>query len=223
MSGTANVKPPRSDAEWARGTQRRVESLENPTSQRAGDWVLSTDPRTGALIASNVNGGSTVLAMPPEGGAELDPDRVDLQSKIRFKARRTTAQSIPGNAVTPIQWDTVDWAEGEWGGSGTGLFSSVTVPVDGPYLIIGKGAWVDATNGVRKLITTVNGMGLDAHELWPSNNSIITNRTVEPFELAAGDAVGLSAYASGTTARNIGAPSADPNSFTSLSIIYLGE
>lgn len=43
-------RPPRTDAEWARDIQRRLEALEDSTSVRIGDWVLNVV--NGDLIAT---------------------------------------------------------------------------------------------------------------------------------------------------------------------------
>ena len=43
-------KSPRTDAEWARDIQRRVEQLEDSTSVRIGDWVLNVV--NGDLVAT---------------------------------------------------------------------------------------------------------------------------------------------------------------------------
>lgn len=43
-------RPPRTDPEWARDIQRRIEALEDSTSVRIGDWVLNVV--NGDLIAT---------------------------------------------------------------------------------------------------------------------------------------------------------------------------
>jgi hypothetical protein len=43
-------RPPRTDPEWARDIQRRIEALEDSTSVRIGDWVLNVV--NGNLIAT---------------------------------------------------------------------------------------------------------------------------------------------------------------------------
>lgn len=54
-------RPPRTDAEWAREIQRRVEALESSTSVRVGDWVLNA--RGKDLIATSP-GNKVVLSDP---------------------------------------------------------------------------------------------------------------------------------------------------------------
>jgi hypothetical protein len=220
VSGTPNVKPPKNDQELARSFNRRIESVENPVSMRVGDWVLSTS-ESGALIASNSNGGSTVLAFPPAGEENLDPDQITDSSVPLFKARLGLPFTVPGSTVVAVPWDTVDFSLGDWGGSTSDVFTAVTVPKDGRYLIIGKAAWAASTIGVRKAVTTINGSGVDADEMWPYNNSFVTNRTGEAFDLLAGDAIGMNVYSS-DAGQVLSAPGPDPLSFTSLSIVYLG-
>lgn len=56
-------RPPRTDPEWARDIQRRVEALEDSVSVRIGDWVLNV--KDGNLVASTVSGVTVVLAESP--------------------------------------------------------------------------------------------------------------------------------------------------------------
>lgn len=56
-------RPPRTDPEWARDIQRRVEALEDSVSVRIGDWVLNV--RDGNLVASTMSGVTVVLAESP--------------------------------------------------------------------------------------------------------------------------------------------------------------
>lgn len=218
MSGTPNVRTPRNDAEWARNTERRIQQVENPTSVRVGQWVLSTSPG-GALIASNVGGGSQVLAVPAVGD-EVDPDSVRDQDRMTFKARRINVQTMPQDVVTPVVWDAVDWAVGDWGGLTSDTFSSVSVPVDGKYLVVGKLVWVDSNDLARRSVLSVNGTSVDTHVVFPYNNLADSNRNVEVLDLFAGDAIALSGWPDSDL--DIGAAASDLNSFPSLSIVYLG-
>jgi hypothetical protein len=56
-------RPPRTDPEWARDIQRRVEALEDSVSVRIGDWVLNV--RDGDLVATTMSGVTVVLAERP--------------------------------------------------------------------------------------------------------------------------------------------------------------
>ena len=60
-------RPPRTDPEWARDIQRRVEALEDSTSVRIGDWVLNV--KDGNLVASTMSGVTVVLAESPTTAA----------------------------------------------------------------------------------------------------------------------------------------------------------
>src|SRR4051812_13256704 len=102
MSGTTDpASEPTDNAEWARATDQRINSLENSTSVRAGDWVLSTSA-DGALIASNVNGGSVILAKKPAGG-ENDPDAIEDPAvpsvSVALAGTQSIASGSPGSAV----------------------------------------------------------------------------------------------------------------------------
>ncbi|MFG3617482.1 hypothetical protein [Nocardia sp. NPDC047654] len=137
MSGTANVKPPKNDAEWARNTERRLAQTEHPSSARVGNWVLSTHPDTGDLIASNVNGGSLILAEQPEPSDT--PDTVTSPA-CAVVVGRSSLQSIPSGGAY-IDWDsTLAEVGGEWG-AGSGTVSELTVPQSGLYQIAASIHW----------------------------------------------------------------------------------
>lgn len=53
-------RPPRTDPEWARDIQRRVEALEDSVSVRIGPWVLNV--KDGDLIATSPGAEPVVLA-----------------------------------------------------------------------------------------------------------------------------------------------------------------
>ncbi|MGW4716841.1 hypothetical protein [Nocardia sp. NPDC004260] len=137
MSGTANVKPPKTNAEWVRNTERRLAQTEHPSSARVGNWVLSTHPDTGDLIASNVNGGSLILAEQPEPSDT--PDTVTSPA-CAVVVGRSSLQSIPSGGAF-IVWDS-NLAEvgGAWG-AGSGTVSALTVPQSGLYQIAASIHW----------------------------------------------------------------------------------
>ena len=56
-------KPPTSDAEWARNTERRIAHLESPNTVRIGPWVISS--QDGDLIATKP-GEEIVFGTVPE-------------------------------------------------------------------------------------------------------------------------------------------------------------
>lgn len=131
MSGTAKVKPPKNDEEWARNTQRRIEQVENPSSTRIGAWVLSTDPESGNLIASNVNGGAVVLANQPEGDAEAD---AVSSGWSHVKVSRQAVQTATAGNHTSVVWDTVDSQSDDWSvGAGS---STLVIPESGLWMVV---------------------------------------------------------------------------------------
>ncbi len=134
MSGTAEaVRPPKTDAEWARDTSRRIEQVENATSVRVGPWVLSTSP-DGHLIASNVEGGSTILAQKPEG-VENDPDAVvDATVNPAVCVTLAGSQTLPAAGATVVFDGTRLQVGGDWTG-GRANFDSIIVPVSGVYKV----------------------------------------------------------------------------------------
>jgi hypothetical protein len=50
MRGSRRGRAPRTDPEWAREIQRRIDSLESSTTVRIGPWVLSA--QDGQLVAT---------------------------------------------------------------------------------------------------------------------------------------------------------------------------
>ena len=53
-------RPPRTDPEWARDIQRRIEALEDSVSVRVGPWVLNV--KDGDLIATSPGTEPVVIA-----------------------------------------------------------------------------------------------------------------------------------------------------------------
>ncbi|MCB8914025.1 hypothetical protein L612_007800000030 [Rhodococcus rhodochrous J38] len=130
MSGTAKVKPPKDDAEWARNTQRRIEQIEHPSSTRIGPWVLSTSQESGALTASHVNGGAVVLANEPEG--EGDADAVS-SGWSHIKVSRQTVQTLPRGGHSAIEWDTLESQTDDWSFSPGS--TSFVIPQSGVWIV----------------------------------------------------------------------------------------
>lgn len=186
MSGTPKLPAPKDDAEWARNTQRRVEGLETPASQRVGDWVVSTGP-TGALIGSNVNGGSGVILQVPVAGDE-NPDTVAVGSP-KVKLQRNTLQAITGNTWTVIAWEAEEFQVGQWVSNANGA-TIVTVPEDGVYQIVVRTVWpglstARAGSGIR-----VNGVILTEHFDFNSGSAYPRRPTViDTFSLTRGDVI----------------------------------
>lgn len=202
MSGTAEpVRPPTSDAEWARDTTRRVESLENPTSQRIGPWVLSASSE-GHLIASYVDGGSVIVARKPTGG-ENNPDEITDSVIPEVTVVRHAAQTIPaGGAVVTFDGVRIEKG-GDWT-SGKTLFDAVTVPVAGTYTVTGTVHFNTGTTSLAAGIVVDSAFMQGGREVdssggipWPA--AAVTAR----MQLAAGQSVQLFAFAG--TAKTIGA------------------
>lgn len=164
MSGTAEpVRPAKNDAEWARDTTRRLDSVENPTSQRVGEWVLSTSAE-GHLIASHVEGGSTILARKPTTG-ENDPDAIQDNVIPSLAVTRSVSQSVV-TAGTKVVFDgTRLELGGNWTG-GMATFDSVAVPVDGTY-------WCSAS------VHFAAGPGYFFAGIWVDDVSTLSGRTSE--------------------------------------------
>lgn len=222
MTGTSRIKPPRSDAEFARNTTRRLESVENPESMRAGEWVLSTS-EDGSLIASNVNGGSVVLSGPPPPGE--DPDRIVSDVLPELKVRRSTTQRVPGSTVGTVEWDAIDTMTGAWSVLATDTFTEVYVPRDGLYLVIYKLSWSDSSEDIRKAMIEINGVVTDAHEIRPGSNRafIMSHYLVNTYPLTSSQPIKALAWTAGSSLLNapFGFSENDPNSFTSLSVVCL--
>ncbi|MBF6416996.1 hypothetical protein [Nocardia cyriacigeorgica] len=199
MSGTAEpVREPTNDPEWARETTRRLDSLENPTAQRIGPWVLSAAD-DGSLIGSYVEGGSVVLARPPAGG-ENDPDSIQDDVLPEVTVTRMAGQNIPA-AGAQVIFDGVRIEQGgDWTGGRT-TFDAVTVPETGYYTVSGTvhfntGSALMAAGIVVDDVFMAGGRASDAGNPWPS--AAVLGRML----LNAGQSVSLFAYAG--SARTIG-------------------
>lgn len=217
MSGTPKIKPPKNDAEWARGIQKRVEGVENPTSQRMGSWVISEDPTSGNLIASHVNGGSVTLAQAPN--ATDNPDVVSTGLPYLI-ARRITAQSTSASTWTVIQFESVDSISGSWNASNAG-FTSVRVPKDGLYAVWLKVEWTTNADRNRYGGIRVNGVITD---LAPNYTSVVSPGHGGPSNLirfTAGDLVEGMAYQDYGTLNFGQSGQAGVTSFTTLALICL--
>lgn len=217
MSGTAKVKPPKDDAEWARNTQRRIEQVEHPSSARVGPWVISTDAESGALIASHVNGGAVVLANEPEGEAEAD---TVSSGWSHLKVSRQTPQPLsPGNHM-PVQWDTVNSQTEGW--SAAPGSSTLVFPDSGVWLM---------TYNLRYGATTYEGCtgriyldgspvlsGKSQPNQYLSEPSILCSST---FSVSAGSELYCTAAITGNTSTTVGPSGVASSDVTSLSLLRL--
>jgi hypothetical protein len=200
MSGTTDQpNEPTDNAEWARATDQRITSLENPTSQRIGEWVLSTSDN-GNLIASHMNGGSTVLAKKPTEG-EVDPDKIEDPVNSAVSVALVGSQSISGGGTgTPIIFDSV---AAEVGGNWTGglrTFASVMVPAAGVYALFGSAQFSADTARYGVAITVDDMPRLGGKTPQSGVTSVdCSSWAFGVLPLEAGQAIGLLAYCSASS------------------------
>ncbi|TCN51776.1 hypothetical protein EV641_109167 [Rhodococcus sp. SMB37] len=217
MTGTAKVKPAKDDAEWARNTQRRLEQVEHPASSRIGNWVLSTDSDTGDLIASNVNGGSVVIANEPEDGGDAD---VVASGWSHLKVSRQNPQTLSAGNHIPIEWDTVDTSTDDWNvatGSSTLVFPD-------------SGIWLMTYNvryGLNSAVAATGRIYLDGSPVvsgrhqpsgTASEPTILCSST---FSVSAGSELYCTAWLSGGGNYTVGPSNTVPSDVTSLSLLRL--
>lgn len=219
MSGTANVKPPKNDQEWARNTQKRIEQVENPTATRVGEWVLSTHADTGNLIASHVDGGSVVLAIKP--AASQSPDEVADNTVPYIKLERQQNQQENRGSVALVQWDTVASQTRDWGFSAPG--TDIDIPVNGVYEIKYHLAFLNASSVVNKAVLMVNAVVVGTQEYDPSDAWWCSFYLCDTFTLNSGDIISCGAYVSGSGTFDFGSSGVDPSVHTSLSIHLISK
>jgi hypothetical protein len=214
MSGTAEpINQPVNDAEWARDTNRRLESLENPTSQRVGKWVISTSDE-GHLIVSHVAGGSVVLAQQPTTG-EDDPDAITTDTPAAVIVTRTADQTVT-NAGAWVEFDGVAaQAGGDWTG-GKAKLDAVIVPVTGLYNVSAT-VWFSAGGAMLMALVYVDGETRLASRVLETGGNVVINSTISGMlSLTAGQTVGL--WAQPSASRLVGAGGFDNPIPTSLSL-----
>lgn len=217
MTGTAKVKPPKTNAEWARNTQKRLDQVEHPASARMGAWVLSTDPDTGDLIASNVNGGAVTLANPPVAGE--DADTVTSSGLPYIKVERQTNQSAPRGTTALVIWDTITSQTPEWGF--TANSTDIAVPQDGVYLCAYHLAFLNPSAEVNKGVFLLDGIVKMSQEYNPDTSWYQSFYMTETFSLNAGSIISCGAFVPGGGTFDFGASGADTSVFTSLSLTRL--
>ncbi|MGI5216246.1 hypothetical protein [Nocardia sp. CA-290969] len=202
MTGTTERKdPPRTDAEWSRDTERRLDLAEHPDSVRCGEWVLWTD-QDGNLAGSHRDGGSRILATRPPSG--VDPEAVTVQALPSITAVRTGLQSIPASGG-PVIFDGISNQIGDWG-TGGGLAPAVVAPETGPYDVSAT-VWFELGGAYLMAAVTVEGVTrLGGRVYEGAGAGWIPVTVVGQLYLAAGQGVALTAVGVGG-ARNIGAAS----------------
>lgn len=216
MTGTAKVKPAKDDAEWARNTQRRLEQVEHPASSRIGNWVLSTDSDTGDLIASNVNGGSVVIANEPEGDGDAD---VVASGWSHLKVSRQAVQSVSVGSHVPIEWDTVDSQSDGW--SVAAGSSSFVIPESGIWLVIYNLYFTTNTGVTRNGRFWVDGAARISSR--SEGGSFPTLACTDVLGLSAGSEIYATTWAgsSGVSPYQIGPDDSSASSVTSLTLTRL--
>lgn len=197
MTGTPDaVRPPADDAEWARATEKRLASLENPGAVRVGAWVLS-ESDAGHLIASHNGGGAFVLARKPANG-EVDPDAIsDALPAVTLV--RTSLQTVP-NAGTTIVWDGVRFERGNWT-SGKATLDSVVVPEDGFYFVNCTLNW--SVGGYMVSCIMIDGQTRIAGKSYDNGSEWPTSVAIGRVPMYAGQSVSVFAHVGGT--RSVGA------------------
>jgi len=134
-----------------------------------------------------------------------------LESDVRFAAQRTTTQSIPTGAWTPIDCTTVLRDDGSDFSSPT-----FTVPVDDWYDFSGQVVFASNAVGVRGVGIRVNGTDFPGVLLVPAASSTGTFLAVSVNDvwLTAGNTVQLVAYHTVGAALNAAGISSQPLRFT---------
>lgn len=217
MTGSAKVKPARTNAQWARNTQKRLDQVENPSSARVGPWVLTADPDTGDLLASHVNGGAVVLANPPVNTE--DADSVASQEIPFIKLERQANQVGTRGTPKAVEWDTILSQTESWGY--TEGSPDLAIPKDGLYLVHYSLSFLNSSNAVNKAMFTIDGVVEMSQEFDPSDAWYQSFYLSEIFALSAGSVVQGMAYVSGSGSFDFGTSGADPAVSTSLSLYRL--
>jgi hypothetical protein len=121
VSGVAAGKAPSTDAQWARDVQQQLTQLQNPITQRVGDWVFS-QASDGSLQATKP--GAAAVIIDSDGNlqsASVNPSAVstatseltwqDIWNLFTGSASSTsTADSPAAEWIAEIQaWLTAQW------------------------------------------------------------------------------------------------------------------
>lgn len=217
MTGTPKTKPAKNDAEWARNVEKKLGAQDNSTALRAGDWVFSTDPDSGNLIAGNRNGGLVVIAVPP--APSDDADAITTLTQPFIKLERQNNQQEPRGTTALVDWDTVAYQTDEWGFVPEA--SDIGVPLSGIYRIDYHLAFLNSSNAINKGTVFINGATKMAQEFDPDTAWYQSMYMGEIFPLQAGDVVSAGAYVNGSGTFDFGASGADQTVFTSISLLKL--
>jgi hypothetical protein len=218
MSGTAKVKPPRNNEEWARNTEKRLGAGENQTAVRVAGWTFAEQEDTGNLIVSHVDGGSVVLAVKPDAGDE--PDEVqDTDDQPYIKVERQQNQAEARGAAHLVEWDTLVQQTGGWGFTPTA--TDLVIPRDGVYAINYSLHYLNSSSAVNKAIFLIDGVVRDAHEQDFEQAAYVNLYISNTYPLSAGQIISAAAFTAGSGTFDFGYSGADPTVFTSLSLTRL--
>lgn len=216
------MRPPRNDRELMRDFDRRIDALEHPASVRVGQWVLSTSPDTGNLIASHGDGGSVVLAEVPPSTQE--PDEVVRDERPILRLRRVEEQQTRSGRVERVLWDTVDMVRGGWefnreDGEDSSDVHEAYCPESGLYLVVLKVSWMNHSTNSRKLMLHIGDGDPDTREDRPGDALYLTQYIPAVRWIEADQRVSAIVYSGNN--GSIGQAAADAQSFTSLDIVQL--
>lgn len=204
MSGTTDpVREPSDNAEWARDTDARISALENPTSQRIGQWVLSTSSE-GNLIASHVEGGSVILAKKPTEG-ENDPDKIEDTVNPSVCATRTNPWTATPLGVS-VRFDGTAVSEGGDWTAGKSDYDSVIIPISGTYFVEGTIHFQPGSSAtlVACLLRINQAVPFAVGKVYGNSNTWMTAQAHAVHNFNAGDSIDLVAWSSGSGNITVG-------------------
>lgn len=162
MSGTNTGRAARTDAEWARDTNRRLAALENPDAARVGEWVISS--KNGQLVATKqgdqiIIGNSEVTATEFTDairGVHRDVEKVDEKAT---DAQETADNATPLDQFSKLLDAAKDAGEGVLtGGLGGGLLDAAQGFLN--IFNLGKAAQTQATAAQNSADAAVQTVGI---------------------------------------------------------------
>lgn len=206
------AKPPKNDAEWARDVDRRLSTRENPSAQRVGDWVLSTDSDSGSLIGSHVDGGSRVIARRPEPSDDVDAVQEQATSRIRIDRR--TNQTCNRGDDTLIQYEAIAAQSPDW--SFTPPATVLTIPSDGFYSLASSVQFGTPQDLYRYTTIQIDGTPVVGDIM------IYSSTLVHYVDLVAGQTLSVNVWAGGSGTFVLGQHPNYPTAWTCLAVTRLG-
>lgn len=175
------LKPPQTDAEWARNTEQRLRALESPRPLRVGDWVISDQDNS--LVATRPGEVLDVGATPVEPViADLTRGYLDAADITAATTQTSTGtSSSPANTTYKGPLDKVaDWFRDRWGDVQTTI-DGLGETVDG----------VTTTTATRRPATTVRTNFSSAwSSIYDAHNGTVGSTNQRPANIyTAGAAV----------------------------------